>query len=273
MTTENTQNTDNDDTPTNGAPKTTFVSFLLDETGSMESIKDDTIGGFNEYVKTLQGSGGDILFSLVCFNSSRTEKRHVADPIADVRPLTGADYRPHAMTPLIDASVKLIKATDEAVARRDDDPNVVIVLQTDGQENVSVEYTREDLALLVKEKEAAGWEFVFLGAGLDAFEAAHQAGLALSSQRVMSYGRARSPQAFAEVAMNVARYSVDPSAEALDFSPEQRAAAGDEYHDRRDRAKAAKKGRKDRKPRRGSGPPSRQAADSGTSTVDDFDLS
>ena len=52
-------------------PKTTFVSFLLDETGSMESIKDDTIGGFNAYVEKLQQSSGDILFSLVSFNSSR----------------------------------------------------------------------------------------------------------------------------------------------------------------------------------------------------------
>ncbi|MDX1394926.1 MAG: hypothetical protein R3195_11055 [Gemmatimonadota bacterium] len=273
MTTENTQATDQDATTTNGAPKTTFVSFLLDETGSMESIKDDTIGGFNEYVKTLQGSGGDILFSLVSFNSSRTEKRHVADPIGEVRPLTAADYRPHAMTPLIDASVKLIKATDEAVARRGDDPNVVIVLQTDGQENVSVEYTRKDLALLVKEKETAGWEFVFLGAGLDAFDAAHRAGLVLSDQRVMSYGRARSPQAFAGIAMNVAEYAERGMSADLDFSPDQRAAAGDEYHDRRERKKARKRGRKGRSPRRGSGAPQRGAEDAGASTVDDFDLS
>ncbi len=148
--------------------KTTFVSFLLDETGSMSSIKDDTIGGFNSYVETLKKDGDDILFSLVSFNSSKTERRYVAEPIQGVPPLTEDDYVPNAMTPLIDAAVKIIKATDEAVQARDDDPNVVIVMQTDGAENVSVEYTTADLAAEVKEKEAAGWQFVFLGAGMDA---------------------------------------------------------------------------------------------------------
>ena len=217
--------------------KTTFVSFLLDETGSMQSIKDDTTGGFNEYVSTLQESGGDILFSLVSFNSSRTEKRYVAEPIAHVKPLARSDYQPHASTPLIDASVKIIKATEEAVARRDDEPNVVIVIQTDGQENVSVEYDRRDLALLVKEKEAAGWEFVFLGAGMDAFEAARQAGMSLSPERVMSYGRDRSAAAFAEVAMNVSDFAALGSPQDLDFSTAQRDAAGDEYHGRGEKKK------------------------------------
>ena len=100
------------------APKATFVSFLLDETGSMEPIKDDTIGGFNAYVEKLQQSSGDILFSLVSFNSSRTQKRYVAEPIGRVRPLAAGDYQPAAMTPLIDAAVKIIKATAEAVAVR-----------------------------------------------------------------------------------------------------------------------------------------------------------
>jgi hypothetical protein len=159
--------------------RATFVSFLLDETGSMEPIKDDTLGGLNTYVEKLQRSGGDILFSLVSFNSNRTLKRYVAEPIHEVRPLTAGDYQPSAMTPLIDASVKIIKATAEAVAKRKDDPAVVIVLQTDGEENVSVEYSAADLALLVKEKEQVGWQFVFLGAGLDAFAAARQAGLHL----------------------------------------------------------------------------------------------
>ena len=152
----------------NKPKKATFVSFLLDETGSMQSIKDDTVGGFNAYVETLQKDGADIIFSLVSFNSSVTQKRYVGEPIDKIEPLTDANYQPRAMTPLIDASVKIIKATDEAVQKRDDDPNVVIVMQTDGQENVSVEYTTADLAALIKEKEAAGWQFVFLGAGLDA---------------------------------------------------------------------------------------------------------
>ena len=84
--------------------KALFVSFLLDETGSMQSIKDDTIGGFNAYLEELQKGDGETVFSLVSFNSSETTKRYVAEPVKDVKPLTDGDYRPQAMTPLIDAS-------------------------------------------------------------------------------------------------------------------------------------------------------------------------
>ena len=125
---------------------TTFVSFLLDETGSMQSIKGDTVGGFNAYVETLQKCGADIVFSLVSFNSNKTTPRYVADPIDTIKPLTEDTYQPAAATPLIDASVKIINATDDAVKKRGDNPNVLIVFQTDGEENVSVEYTNADLA-------------------------------------------------------------------------------------------------------------------------------
>ena len=78
--------------------KTTLVSFLLDETGSMQSIKDDTIGGFNSYVETLQKSDDDIVFSLVSFNSNETRLRYVAESIQDVAPLTEDDYIPAVST-------------------------------------------------------------------------------------------------------------------------------------------------------------------------------
>lgn len=212
--------------------KTTFVSFLLDETGSMEPIADDTVGGFNEYLKTLQEGGADIVFSLVSFNSSETRRRHVAEPVANVPPLSRAEYRPRAMTPLIDAAVKIIRATDEAVQKRGDEPNVVIVMQTDGRENVSVEHTNADLAALVKEKEAAGWQFVFLGAGMDAFAAAREAGIDIPLDHVVSYSRARSRQVFASTAKNVREYAESGNAYMLDYSPEQREDAGDEHASR-----------------------------------------
>ena len=212
--------------------KATFVSFLLDETGSMQSIKDDTIGGFNAYVETLQKDGADIVFSLVSFNSNVTNKRYVAEPIGNIKPLIDADYQPRAMTPLIDASVKIIKATDEAVSKRDDDPNVVIVMQTDGQENVSVEYTNADLAALIKEKDAAGWQFVFLGAGLDAFAAAREAGIDIDAQQVVAYARDKSPEVFAATAMNVQAFAASGDARALRYSKKQRAQVGDQYADK-----------------------------------------
>jgi len=212
--------------------KTTFVSFLLDETGSMQSIKDDTVGGFNEYLSTLRESGEDIVFSLVSFNSTETRRRCIAEPIASVKPLRAADYEPRHSTPLIDASVKIIKATAEAVAHRGDDPNVVVVIQTDGEENVSVEYTNADLAALIKQKDAAGWKFVFLGAGLDAFAAAREAGLHIPAEQIASYARGRSREAFRATADNLSAFAHSGETKSLRYSFEQRKRVGDEYADR-----------------------------------------
>lgn len=213
--------------------KTTFVSFLLDETGSMQSIEDDTIGGFNAYLETLQKSGGEIVFSLVSFNSSVTRRRYVAEPVRDVRSLTADDYEPKAMTPLIDATVKIIEATAEAVEKRGDQPNVVIVVQTDGRENVSVEHTSADLASLVKEKEAAGWQFVFLGADLDAFETARAAGMDLHPEVVIGHQRGKTREVFAALADNVSKYAESGDAADLRFSQRQRDAVGEESTRRR----------------------------------------
>ena len=91
---------------------TKYVSFLLDETGSMHGIKGDTIGGFNEYVETLKKDGGEIAFSLVSFNSNEMKSRYVAEPIGKVASLTDDNYRPAAMTPLIDASVSSSSSID-----------------------------------------------------------------------------------------------------------------------------------------------------------------
>lgn len=245
--------------------KTTFVSFLLDETGSMQGIKDDTIGGFNSYVETLQKSKDDILFSLVSFNSNETRRRYVADPIRKISPLTADDYVPAASTPLIDAAVKIIKATDEAVRDRGDGPNVVIVMQTDGQENVSVEYTNSDLAALIKEKDAAGWQFVFLGAGIDAFDAARRAGMDLDARNVVSYSRARSREVFAASADNLSDFAESGVPLSLSYTPKQRRKVGDEHTD--------KYLGKDATPTSSSSPKSGKKKRRGPSTADDYKLS
>tara|TARA_B100001167_G_scaffold173120_1_gene125172 strand:- start:457 stop:1179 length:723 start_codon:yes stop_codon:yes gene_type:complete len=201
---------------------TKYVSFLLDETGSMHSIKEDTIGGFNEYVDILKKDGDDIAFSLVSFNSNGTKSRYVAEPLDAVPPLTNDNYRPAAMTPLIDASVKTIKATAKAVKKRKDDPVVLVVIQTDGYENCSRKHTAADLAALVKEKTEAGWEFVFLGAGLDAFEAARSAGVRIDRKKTVQYDRGYSRAVFRETAVNSAEFLKSGDRDWLDYSQEQR---------------------------------------------------
>ncbi len=151
----------------------TFVTLILDETGSMETIRDDTIGGYNTYIDTLKReakNGTDFSFSLVKFDSRAITTVHVGEDIENVPHLTRATYVPGAATPLIDACVKGIHATAE-VAKKG--CPVVFVIQTDGYENASTEYTFKELAKLVRKKEKKGWHFVFLGAGIDAYETAH----------------------------------------------------------------------------------------------------
>jgi len=206
---------------------TKYVSFLLDETGSMQEIKRDTMGGFNEYVETLKKDGGDIAFSLVSFNSNETKSRYVAEPIETVVPLTDDNYRPGAMTPLIDASVKIIKATAKAVKKRRDEPLVLVVIQTDGYENVSRKYTAADLAALVKEKTEAGWQFVFLAAGLDAFDAARSAGFRIDRDKTVSYDRGYSADVFRETAKNSVEFLKSGKDDFLNYSPSQRAKVRD----------------------------------------------
>ena len=206
--------------------KTTVVSFLLDETGSMQSIKDDTIGGFNSYLDTLAQDGNKYEFSLVKFDSNRHEKVCVGVPISEAPRLDDQSYRPGAGTPLIDAAVKLINATAELVKKRK--VNVLVVIQTDGYENASREYTSGDLLQLVKEKTAAGWTFVYIGAGIDAFGQAKEYGFAAA--QTMSYGRGKSRETFISMASNTSALAASGNSKSMNFTGAQRASSGDIHH-------------------------------------------
>lgn len=208
--------------------KTTVVSFLLDETGSMTSIKDDTIGGFNTYLDSLKDpTYGPVDFTLVKFDSNKIEKVYVGVPVNKVVPLTSETYIPGASTPLIDAAYKIIKATEQVITERKDKPQILVVIQTDGQENASTEFTMQELNQLIKEKTAEGWQFVFLGAGIDAFSQAQQWGIA--GQNALSYARGKSESTFQSLVGNTTRYRGGYGGQSLGFSDAQRIASGDTY--------------------------------------------
>src|SRR5262245_60445054 len=143
-----------------GTDQRTLVTFLLDETGSMESIKDDTIGGFNSYLGSLKAEAAAIDFTLIKFDSRRIEKICVAVPVSQVAELTLENYQPGASTPLIDAACKTIRAVEKSL--KGGNPKVVVCIQTDGHENASTEHTWDELNALIREKTAAGWQFNFL---------------------------------------------------------------------------------------------------------------
>ena len=165
--------------------KTLVISFVLDETGSMEVCRDATISGFNEYVQELQKRPEKLLFTLTKFNSAKIDVVHAGVPLAEVNSLNLGSYQPAAMTPLYDAIARTIKATEQALTSERGKPNVLCVIMTDGLENASHEYTREAIFTLVKEKEGEGWTFAYLGANQDAWEVGASIGVA--GQSTMSY--------------------------------------------------------------------------------------
>lgn len=212
-------------------PKTTtqktHVAFLLDRTGSMQSIKGDTIGAFNAYIETLKKEAAGLIdFTFVQFDSQSIDKVCVSEPIASVKPLTDETYQPRAATPLIDAAFKTITATEAAVSKRDDKPKVVVAIQTDGEENSSTEHNWNDLNSLIKRKTGDGWQFVFMGAGIDAY--AQGAKMGVSATHTVSYGRHASRPAMAAMALNTAQWSTG-NRQDMSYTMAQRAYAGDVF--------------------------------------------
>jgi hypothetical protein len=205
----------------------TLVTFLLDRTGSMEPIRDDTIGAFNAYLETLQEDGEDIFFSLLTFDSMSLDGGHVNRPVTEVPRLTRDTFVPRASTPLIDAAYKTIKAVEKSVAGGD--TKVVICIQTDGQENASVEFDWDQLNALIKEKSEAGWQFNFMGAGIDAYEQGQRMGIAAA--QTMSYDIAdaeATKAAFSASAKNAQSYSKGRASDTS-YTAMQKRQAGDRF--------------------------------------------
>jgi hypothetical protein len=205
----------------------TLVTFLLDRTGSMEAIRDDTIGAFNAYLDTLKQDGDGLYFTLIQFDSMGVDKLYVNEPIKNVPPLTRETFVPRASTPLIDAAYKTIKAVEKAVSGNPSN-KVVICIQTDGQENSSTEHSWDSLNALIKEKFEAGWQFNFMGAGIDAYQQASRMGISADQTVAYSKDRVATRAAFAATAENTALYSLG-RLKSTAYSKMQKHAAADKY--------------------------------------------
>ena len=200
---------------------TTLVVLLLDETGSMAVNKDVTVSGVNEYIDTLRGE--NILFSLVCFNSMETRVIRDMCPIDSAAHLSPDEYQPRAMTPLHDAIGDTIV---ETYRNREKGEGVIVVIQTDGQENDSIEYTGKMIKGMIKEGQDEGWEFLFLGADPTTYESALNIGI--DRRHTVNYGNAAQDIAntFAVAGVASRAYATNKSKEG--FTNLQKWQAGDE---------------------------------------------
>jgi hypothetical protein len=161
---------------------TTVVHMLLDASGSMESCRDSTIKGYNEYVNSLKKDGGKYKLSLTTFDSDiegklRLKKIHENVYVDDVPKLSRKTFVPNGGTPLHDAFCTVLK---DAKARPDE--KHLFVVLTDGGENMSRKYTANDMKELKSQYEDEGnWTFVYLGANQDAFATSQQFGYSLQN--------------------------------------------------------------------------------------------
>lgn len=187
--------------------KTLLINFVLDETGSMLSVKDATISGFNEYLNTLKGRKETILFTLTQFNSEKVEVVHDAVSLDNVPELTHETYLPDACTPLYDAVARTIRATENRVGGMKGKPSVLCVVQTDGLENASQEYGLEQIRKLITEKTDAGWTFAYLGAGQDAWAVGASIGVPTASTLSYDSTPASTKQAFGVTATATMAYA------------------------------------------------------------------
>ncbi|KKM24356.1 hypothetical protein LCGC14_1605890 [marine sediment metagenome] len=200
------------------AKKTTIISFVLDETGSMLSVRLATISGFNEYVDEIRkNKKGPVRFSLTTFNSIKiaTVLDHVE--LKDVPKLTGKTYNPTSLTPLYDAVAQSIGKTKKRVKTYKTKPSVLCVIMTDGYENASKEYTREAIFELVKEMEGKGWTFAYLGANQDAWAVAESIGVAKASAMNYDPTSKGTSKAIRRAASATSSYMANDSQQTSDF--------------------------------------------------------
>jgi hypothetical protein len=174
----------------NAPAATVHLNVLLDRSGSMASMAEQVVAGFNRLLAEQQADGHDARLTLVQFDSDDAHEVLVdAVPIVEVIPLTHASFEPRGTTPLLDATGRLIgkaagRAADLAAAGQPAE-QIVVVTITDGEENASHEFTRQRVIELVRAKEGDGWTFVFLGAGLDAY--AEAGGIGYDARSVQSF--------------------------------------------------------------------------------------
>ena len=158
----------------------TEIVFILDRSGSMSGLEDDTIGGFNSMIRKQQDEAGEALVSTVLFDNM-TEVIHDRVNIRDIKPLTRNEYYVRGSTALLDAVGKAIHHIGNVhkYAREEDRPEkTLFVITTDGMENASREYTYDRVRRIIeRQKEKYGWEFLFLGANIDAAKEAARFGI------------------------------------------------------------------------------------------------
>lgn len=165
----------------------TEIVFVLDRSGSMAGLEADTIGGFNSMLKKHQNQEADALVSTVLFDHESIVL-HDRVPLAEIQPLTEEDYEVRGATALLDAignSIKHIKNIHKYAREEDRPAKTLFIITTDGMENSSVQFNYKEVKKMIEAQKELGWDFIFLGANIDAVEVAEHIGI--SARRAVNF--------------------------------------------------------------------------------------
>ena len=166
----------------------TELVFILDRSGSMAGLEQDTIGGFNAMIEKQKKQDGECYVSTVLFDNI-SEVIHDRVKLSEIEKMTEKDYYVRGCTALIDAIGGAIKhiGNIHKYARREDVPeHTMFVITTDGMENASRRYSSDEVKKMIeRQKKKYGWEFLFIGANIDAVETAAQFGI--EKERAVNY--------------------------------------------------------------------------------------
>ena len=166
----------------------TELVFILDRSGSMSGLEEDTIGGFNAMIKKQQKeTDGAALVSTILFNHT-SKVLHDRVALDKIEPLTEDDYEVGGTTALLDAvgdAVNHIKNVHKYARDEDRPQKTIFIITTDGHENSSERFTYKEIKRLIERQKENGWEFIFLGANIDAPEVASHLGI--ERRRAVNY--------------------------------------------------------------------------------------
>ena len=157
----------------------TELVFILDRSGSMGGLESDTIGGFNALIEKQRKQDGECFVTTVLFDDC-IETLHDRVNLSKIQKLTDKDYTVRGCTALIDAigeTVKHISDVHRYIRKEDVPEHTMFVITTDGLENASHRYSSDEVKKMIEQKKELGWEFLFIGANIDAVETAKHFGI------------------------------------------------------------------------------------------------
>lgn len=158
----------------------TEMVFILDRSGSMQSLTSDTIGGFNSMIENQKKEDGEAYVTTVLFDDAY-EMLHDHVNIQDIQPITDKEYYARGMTALLDAVGKTINSVGKRLSETPEDERpekVIFVITTDGFENASMEFEKDTIKNMIEHQQSKySWTFIFLGANMDAVEEAKNLGI------------------------------------------------------------------------------------------------